>query len=290
MSANNKRNVSTTRGVKGGYAFSAPVGTAGAPTSTNYRPSEWLTNGEPPAGWECLGYIPTDGLVESASSDGGEAIRDINLDSIDETESSTSETLKFSLMELKGHTLGTEYGHQNVTDENGTIVVAHNWAKASERYQYVFLLVLKDERYLTKYIPDGKISERGDVTYNKTTVAQREVTVTYLTDEDGNGCFDFIDSTETPAPQLSALSMTGGTLSPTFAAGTTAYTATASGSSVTVTATAGTGKTVSIKCGENTYSSGSSIPVVAGTNKIVVTVTHTESGAKGTYTITVTKS
>ena len=77
MAGNNKKNVSTTRGVKGGYVFSAPVGTVGAPTKNNFKASDWLTNGEPPAGWECLGFMPEDGFTESVSRDSGESLRDV---------------------------------------------------------------------------------------------------------------------------------------------------------------------------------------------------------------------
>lgn len=290
MSANNKANVSTVRGVKGGYIFSAPVGTAGAPTKTAYHASDWLTNGNPPSGWECLGYIVEDGFTENPNKEAGEAIRDINLEKLDETDGSASESCTIGLREVKEHVLGTAYGHANVTDENGTIEVKHNWGNAAEHYQYAIFMLLKNNRSWTKYIPDGKVNEVGERTFNKTSAADTTVTIAYNDDADGNGCYDWIDSTETPAPALTALSMTGGTLSPTFAAGTRAYTATATGTSVTVTATAATGNTVSIKCGENTYSSGGSIPIVTGTNKIYVNVTHTETGAVGTYVITVTKS
>lgn len=291
MAANNKANVSTVRGYKGGYLFSAPLGTAGAPTKTNYLPTQWLTDGNPPAGWEGLGYIPEDGLTETPSLEPGDDIRDINLDTIDELDGSPSETLTVALMEIKSHALGTYYGHANVTDENGTIEVKHNWGSAGEHYQYVFLFSLKNDRFWTKYIPDAKVSEVSEVTMNKTSIPQHEVTLKYLTDADGNGCFDWIQSTETPAPQLTALSGTGITLSPTFDAGTRTYTATSTASSTTLTATAATGKTVAITDGNgNAYSSGGSIPLVTGKNVITVTVTDTATNAKGVYTITVTKS
>lgn len=289
MAANSKANVSTTRGHKGGYLFSAPVGTAGAPTSSTYKAATWLTNGNPPTGWECLGYIPEDGFTESASRDSSTTLRDINLDNLDEVSGTVTETMRVALMEVKKHTLGTIFGHANVTDANGVIEVQHNWAQADEHYQFVFLLLLKNDREWTKYIPDAKVTEIGDFTGNKTTAAQREVTLTYLTDDSGSGCYDWYDSTETPAPALTALS--GVTLSPTFNANTRSYTATSTGTSVTLTATAATGNTVSIKDGNgNTYSSGNSIPIVTGRNVLTITVTNTASGAIGTYVVTVTKS
>lgn len=291
MAANNKANVSTIRAVKGGYAFSAPVGTAGAPTKNNYHASDWLTNGDPPAGWECLGFIVEDGFTENPNRDSGEAIRDINLDKLDETDASADESVTVGFREVKSHVLGTAYGHGNVTDENGTIEVRHNWGNADEHYQYVFLLIMKNGRAWTKYVPDGKVAEVSERTFNKTTAADTEVTISYNDDETGTGCYDWIDSTETPAPQLTALSGTGITLSPTFAAATRTYTATSTATSTTLTATAGTGKTVAIKDGNgNSYSSGGSIPLVAGKNVLTITVTETATGAKGIYTLTITKS
>jgi hypothetical protein len=199
MAANNKGNVSTTRAHKGGYLFSAPVGTAGAPTKTNFKADTWLTNGNPPTGWENLGYIPADGFTETPDLGSGDAIRDINQEQIDETEGEVTESITFALMEIKKHSLGTVYGHDNVTDEGGVLEVKHKWGNRDEHYQYVFLLLLKNDRAWTKYIPDGKVTNVAEFTCNKTSVAQHEVTVTYLNDEDGSGCYDWYDSTETSA-------------------------------------------------------------------------------------------
>lgn len=285
MAANNKQNVSTTRGVRGGYFLSAPIGTTDIPTSANF------TSWTPGASWENQGYVVEDGITESLSSDGGDAIRDINLDQVDTAAGTHTETVQVGFMEVGFAPLATQYGHQNVTDAEGVITVAHNWGKAEEERMFVFLLLLKNGRKWVKFIPSGKVTELDDLTLNATTVAQRSATITYLTDDDGNGCFDYIESNETPAPQLSALSGTGITLSPAFAAGTRAYTASSTGTSTTLTATAAAGNTVAIKDGNgNSYSSGGSIPLVTGTNALTITVTHTETGAKGVYTLTITKS
>ena len=285
MAANNKANVSTTRGVKGGYFFSAPLGTTDVPTKATFK--TW----SPGASWENQGYIPEDGFTETVSTDGGGELRDLNLDTVDYMDGSHTEAVQVAFMEMAKNALATQYGHANVTDEDGVIEVAHNWSNAEEHRMYAFLLLLKNGRKWVKFIPDGKVSELGDFTGNKTTAAQRQATITYIVDDDGNGCFDWIESNETPAPQLTALSGTGITLSPTFAAGTRTYTATSTATSTTLTATAGTGKTVAIKDGNgNSYSSGGSIPLVTGKNVLTITVTDTSTGANGIYTITITKS
>ncbi len=285
MAANNKANVSTTRGVKGGYFFSAPVGTTDVPTAANYK--TWT----PGSSWENQGYIPEDGFTESVSSDGGGDLRDINLDTVDTMDGGHTETVQVAFMEMGYAALATQYGHLNVTDANGTIEVKHNWGNAGETRMYAFLLLLKNGRKWVKFIEEGKVTELGDFTGNKTTAAQRQATITYLVDEDGNGCTDWIESNETPGPQLSALSGTNITLSPSFAATTHAYTATSSSASTTLTATAAAGNTVSIKDGNgNTYSSGGSIPLVTGRNALTIVVTNTASQAQGVYTLVITKS
>lgn len=197
MAANDKSNVSTTRGVKGGYFLSAPKGTTDVPTKTSF--ASWT----PGTDWENQGYVVEDGITESVSADGGEDLRDINLDVVDTTQGSHTETVQVGLMEVAAAPLATIYGHQNVSEADGTIEVAHNWSQADEERMYVFLLLLKNGRKWVKYIPAGKVTEIDDLTLNATTVAQRAVTITYLTDSQGNGCFDWIQSaapaTETPS-------------------------------------------------------------------------------------------
>jgi hypothetical protein len=282
---NNKENVSTTRGVKGGYFFSAAIGTAGAPTKSTYK--TWAQN--IPTGWENQGYIPEDGFTEAVSMESGDAIRDINLDTVDQADGTTDETVTVAFMEMAKAALSTQYGHSNVTDEGGTLEVRHNWGDAGEHRQYVFLLLLKNDRIWVKYIPDGKVTSLGDLTANKTTVAQREATITYNSDADGVGCYDWIESNETEAPKLATLALTGATLAPAFDADVRAYTAADATADITVTATSAGVGTVAIECGGTTYTSGDTVALVTGENVVTVRVTDA-TGSAGVYTITVTKS
>ena len=78
------------------------------------------------------------------------------------------------------------------------IIVDHNWSKAGEERVCVFELVLKNGRRWRKVIPEGKITERGSFTGSSTEVAGRECTVSYLTDENGSGCKDYIEDINNP--------------------------------------------------------------------------------------------
>lgn len=193
MANNNKANVSTTRGVKGGYFFSAPLGTTDVPTKANF--ASWT----PTSAWENQGYIPEDGFTETVSTDGGGELRDLNLDTVDYMDGSHTESVQVAFMEMAKNALSTQYGHSNVTDAGGNITVQHKWSTASENRMYALLLLLKGDRRWVKFIPSGKVTELDDLTGNKTTVATRNVTITYNTDENGVGCYDYIQSTETTA-------------------------------------------------------------------------------------------
>lgn len=91
------------------------------------------------------------------------------------------------------------------------------------------------------------------------------------------------------AVKLSALSITGATLSPTFDADTVVYTTSVTGSSSTITATAETGATAAITVNGTAVTSGSSASWNTGSNLVVITVTKSGS-LSTTYTIGVTKS
>lgn len=191
VNANNSANVSTTRGVKGGYFFRAPIGTTDLPTAQNF------TTWKPTDAWENLGYIPEDGFTEAVEFGDTTELRDINQDSVDTSVGAATETLAIGLMEVNARALSTQYGSANVTDENGVITVEHDWGEATG-YMYALLLLLKNGRKWVKLVRNAKVTGLGEFTGNATTAAQRQITLTYSKDESGNsGCVDYIESTDT---------------------------------------------------------------------------------------------
>lgn len=191
VNANNSANVSTTRGVKGGYFFRAPIGTTDLPTAQNF--TTWV----PSDAWENLGYIPEDGFTEAVEFGDTTELRDINQDSVDTSVGAATETLAIGLMEVNARALSTQYGSANVTDENGVITVEHDWGEATG-YMYALLLLLKNGRKWVKLVRNAKVTGLGEFTGNATTAAQRQITLTYSKDASGNaGCVDYIESTDT---------------------------------------------------------------------------------------------
>lgn len=192
--ANNPANVSTTRGVKGGYLFMAATTNIDIPTSDNF------TSWTPSNTWENLGYIPEDGFTEGVEFGDTTELRDINLDSVDVSTGAATETLQIGLMEINARALKAQYGADNVTDSSGVITVEHDWGNAGNSYQFAMLLLLKNGRKWVKFIRNAKVTALGEFTGNASTAAQRQITLTYAKDESGNaGCVDYIESNDTNA-------------------------------------------------------------------------------------------
>lgn len=184
---NNQANVSAGKGVKGGYIFSAPVGTT--------LPTDIET--ELDTAFKCLGFISEDGYVETVEEDSNDIV-DLNGDLMDSSNSNRVESAQFTLAEIKAETLKRQYGENNVTDEDGIITVHHN-SDSHSVFAYVLELVLKNGRRWRKVIPQGQSSELDDLTVASSELCQRALTMKYLTDEAGNTCYDYIESTETEA-------------------------------------------------------------------------------------------
>lgn len=179
------KNVSSAKGVKGGYIFVAPTGTA-LPTDIKTKLAEAFLN---------LGFISEDGYTESEETDANE-LKDMNGDLMDSATTSRVESAKLTLAEIKAQTLKVMYGADNVTDLDGIITVKHNGNK-DEAWSIVLELVLKNGRRWRKVVPAAKSSELDDIKLAVSEIAGRQITFKYLVDSNGNTCYDYIESTET---------------------------------------------------------------------------------------------
>ena len=166
---NNQANVSAGKGVKGGYIFSAPVGTA-LPTDIKSKLDQ---------AFKCLGFISEDGYVEDIDEDSDDIV-DMNGDVMDSTNGSRVESAQFTLAEIKA------------------ITVKHN-SDSHDTFSYVLELVLKNGRRWRKVVPAGKSSELDSLNIASSELCQRALTMKYLTDDAGNTCYDYYESTETIA-------------------------------------------------------------------------------------------
>lgn len=189
---NDPSEVSTVKGLVGGYIFVAPCGTK-LPTDYTTALDEAFVN---------IGYVNKDGLTESVDFDTSDAVQDMNGQTvIDEQRSSASEAIKFTPLSINKVAAAFQYGSGNVTDASGLVTIKHNWLNADEDLSAVCELVLKGRRRWRKVIPKGHVNGLDDLALNKDNAAGREVTLAYSQDSDGTGCIDYIQSTETKASQ-----------------------------------------------------------------------------------------
>lgn len=193
---NNTDNVSSAKGVKGGYIYTAPVGTTLPTDYTTALDEAFLV----------LGFISADGYVESIESD-SEDMTDMNGDLMDSPKTSRVESAQVTLAEIKAETLKVQYGEDNVTDSGGMITVKHNSDSDTTR-SYVLELVLKNGRRWRKVVPKGQSSELDSLTIAVGELCARALTMKYLTDDEGNTCYDYIQSTETTATAETAAAET----------------------------------------------------------------------------------
>lgn len=180
---NDTKYVSTTKGVKGGYFFFAPGGTA-APTDIE-TPL--------PAAFKCGGFISEDGFTEGLDG-ASDSLVDMNGDTVDTSSGAKTETCAATLVSMDENALSVQYGSDNVDATSDKFIkVSHNWSQAEEELCVVLELVLKNGRRWRKVIGACKVTELGEFTGNSTTLAGREVTFTYLVGADGAGCVDYIE-------------------------------------------------------------------------------------------------
>ena len=102
-----------------------------------------------------------------------------------------------------------------------------------------------------------------------------------------------VDTPYSAISTLSALTMSSGTLSPTFATGILAYTSSVANATNTITVSSTvTDPTATIKLNGVSATSGTasdSIPLAVGTNTITVLVTAQDGSTQSSYTVTVTR-
>ncbi|MFK0057997.1 hypothetical protein ACIQTN_02010 [Streptomyces werraensis] len=176
--ANNSANVLAGKPLATGGVLVAPTGTA-APTDATTALN---------ASFKALGYVGEDGLTEAAerSTDkikawGGDVVKVVQTD--------YAVTYSFTLIEtLNADVLKTVYGADNVTTtaataSTGTLHAVKLNSETLPRQAFVFEVKDGDAR-IRIYVPQGQITEVGEVTYSDEDLVAYEVTVEAFRDAD----------------------------------------------------------------------------------------------------------
>lgn len=180
VAKNDTENVSSGKGVKGGYWFSAPLGTT---IPTGFEPLD--------SAFVNLGFVTEDGITRALDEDSDDVV-DMNGDTIATLSSSKKETFALTMAEIKADTMRERWGHENVTvDSNGIIKAVSNSDERSNRC-YVGDFVLKGGRRWRTIVPNGKVTEVGEMLFASSDIVGIETTVTAFPGSDGNSVIDIV--------------------------------------------------------------------------------------------------
>lgn len=182
--ANDKSNVSVGKPKIGGAIFRAPKGTA-LPTDAKTALTEVFKG---------IGYISDKGVTNANSTQketyrawGGDIVLTYTSDD------GYTDTFQFTALETTNtETLKMRYGDANVsgTLADGITVKAND--KNNDEYVYVIDMVLRDGALKRIVIPDGTLTNTGDIVYVDNDPIGYNVTLTGQNDAAGNSHYEYI--------------------------------------------------------------------------------------------------
>lgn len=165
-----------------GAVFCAPLGTALPTTADSALPEAWKD----------LGYISEDGVTNSNSPSsetikdwGGRVVLTVS------TEKPDTFTLKY-IEAINPDVAKVVYGADNVTLNTTTGYTLTVNANAVEHYSYVIDVAMTGGALKRIVIPEGSLTEVGDIVYKSDEATGYEVTMEALPDASGNNHYEYI--------------------------------------------------------------------------------------------------
>lgn len=148
-------------------------------------------------GFTASGYIGEDGVTET-NERSTDRIRAWGGDTVKVVQTEHNVSYQFTFLEtLNTDVLKAVYGDGNVTKTAATVStgtlheVKVNGATLPHKS---FVFELKDgDAKIRIYVPDGQITEVGDITYSDSEVIGYQVTVEAFADEVGNKAYKYLD-------------------------------------------------------------------------------------------------
>lgn len=178
----NTANVSTGKPKIGGAVFYAAAGST-LPTSTD---------GELDTAFKDLGYCSDDGVTNENSPE-VEEIKAWGGDIVATPSKGKPDKFKFKLIECTNEeVLKAVYGSDNVTGTLATGITVNAKSADAEAAAWVIDMLLKDGAAKRIVIPNGTISEIGEIAYTDGDAIGYEITINAAPDETGNTHYEYI--------------------------------------------------------------------------------------------------
>ena len=182
MANNNVANVTAGKPKIGGAIYRAPIGTT-LPTDASTALD---------AAFENMGFVSEDGVTNSNSMESDE-LKAWGGDTVLNPQTAKTDTFKYKLIEaLNVEVLKYVYGDDNVSGTLATgITITANSEDQAEQV-IVIEMALKGGVIKRVVIPNGKVTEVGDIVYQDGDAVGYETTLTALPDTSGNTHYEYI--------------------------------------------------------------------------------------------------
>ena len=175
-------NVSVGKPKIGGAIFRAPLGTTLPTDAVTALDNAFVE----------MGYASEDGVTNSNSPE-SDTVRAWGGDVVLTLMEGREDTFQFTLIEAKNvEVLKAVFGEDNVSGTLATGISIQNTNEDLDDCVWVIDMILRDNTVKRVVIPDGKVSEVGDITYSDSDAIGYEITLSAMPDEDGVLHYEYI--------------------------------------------------------------------------------------------------
>lgn len=175
-------NVSVGKPKIGGAIFRAPLGTTLPTDAVTALDNAFVE----------MGYVSEDGVTNSNSPE-SDTVRAWGGDVVLTLMEGREDTFQFTLIEAKNvEVLKAVFGEENVSGTLTTGISIQNTNEDLDDCVWVIDMILRDNTVKRVVIPDGKVSEVGDITYSDSDAIGYEITLSAMPDEDGVLHYEYI--------------------------------------------------------------------------------------------------